>query len=80
MSTLLSTEIPAGLFKAKCLQLMEEVYNKHVSLIITKHGKPIARLVPIEENSVDFFGCMKGTATITGNIISPIEENWDAEK
>lgn len=41
---------------------------------------PNARLVPIEENPVDFFGCMKETATITGDIISPIEETWDADK
>ena len=73
--------IPAGKFKATCLKIMEEVSTYHTEVTITKHGKPIAKLVPIEDKTpVDFFGCMKGMATITGNIISPIDIEWDATK
>ena len=72
--------IQAGEFKAKCLQLMDDVNEKHISVTITKHGKPIARLVPIEETPVDFFGCLKDTATITGDIISPVDEEWEANQ
>lgn len=71
--------IQAGTFKAKCLKLMDEVNEKHISIIITKHGKPIAKLTPIEETSVDFFGCLKNTITIDKDIISPIDVEWEAE-
>lgn len=73
--------IAAGKFKATCLKLMDETCQYHTEIIITKHGKPIAKLVPIDdEGPVNFYGCMKGTATINGNIISPIETEWDATK
>lgn len=81
MSTLSSDiEIPAGVFKATCLQLIEEVHDKHVSLIITKRGKPMAKLVPIDEEPVDFFGCMRNTATINGDIVASLDESWNADE
>jgi len=72
--------LQAGKFKAKCLQLMDEVKEKHISITITKHGKPIAKLVPIEEGAEDFFGCLKGTLTIQGDIVAPIDATWEAAK
>ena len=77
MYTSLST-IPAGKFKAECLRVMDEVNAKHISIIITKHGKPIAKLMPIEETPADFFGCLKGTVTVNQDIIAPIDVEWDA--
>jgi prevent-host-death family protein len=71
--------ISAGVFKAKCLSLMDEVKNKRQPLVITKHGKPVAKLVPVEETEADpIFGFMAGKATITGDVISPAltEEEW----
>jgi prevent-host-death family protein len=74
-------KIPAGQFKAECLKLMDYVKNKHTSFIITKHGVPIARLVPVEEKQpIDLFGALKGTIKIKGDIISSIDEEWDAEQ
>lgn len=73
-------KIPAGQFKAKCLHIMDDVYDKHISIIITKHGKPIAKLVPIDETPTDFFGCLKNTVIIKKNIIAPIDTQWDAEE
>lgn len=70
----------AGKFKAQCLQLMDEVHNKHISITITKHGKPIAKLVPIEEAAIDTFGCLRGTVAIEGDIVAPIDVEWDAMK
>lgn len=70
--------IQAGAFKAKCLQIMDEVNEKHISIIITKHGVPVAKLTPIEDTPVDFFGCLKGTVTIKKDIISPIDTELDA--
>jgi len=72
--------IKAGEFKAKCLQLMDDVSHKHMSITITKHGKPIARLVPIEDVPVDFFGCLKNTVTIHKDIINPLDVEWEANQ
>ena len=71
--------IPAGEFKAKCLKLMDEVKELHQPIVITKHGKPVAQLVPFEEVVVEDFGCMQDTITIQEDITKPIDVTWDAE-
>ncbi len=72
-------KISAGEFKTNCLKLMDEVARTHEPLIITKHGKPIARIIPAEdEEKTVLFGYMAGTAKIRDNIISPIEVDWEA--
>jgi prevent-host-death family protein len=73
-------EIPAGEFKAKCLKLLDDVQQHHREIIVTKRGKPVARLVPLAVEYGDFFGRMKGTGEILGDIVSPIGEVWNAEK
>lgn len=71
--------IQAGKFKAECLKIMNDVQEKKYSIIITKRKKPIAKLVPIEEETSPLlFGKMKGTAHIKGNLIQPTGEKWDA--
>lgn len=70
--------LPAGEFKAKCLQLMDAVQKQHFQIVITKRGKPVAKLVPYETTPPSLFGFMKGSATIHGDIISPIDVQWDA--
>lgn len=69
----------AGQFKAQCLQLMDLVQEKHLSILITKHGVPVAKLVPIDETPIKLFGALKGSIKIEGDIIGPIDEKWDAE-
>ncbi len=71
-------KISAGQFKAKCLKLMDEVRNRREEVIITKRGKPVARLVPCDEKPTPIYGCMKSTVTILGDIVSPVGEKWDA--
>lgn len=44
-------QIKASEFKARCLALLDEVAQSHTSLVVTKHGKPVARLVPLDEAS-----------------------------
>jgi prevent-host-death family protein len=75
-------EVPAGEFKARCLKLMDEVRATRRPIVITKRGRPVARLMPIEEEAPrrEIFGCMKGTVTIHGDIISPIDVDWHAER
>ena len=73
--------IPAGEFKAKCLQLMDKVNKTNEEIIITKYGKPIAKLVAIEaKKKKDIYGCMKGTGRIVGDIISPLDVEWSADE
>jgi len=73
-------EIPAGEFKAKCLKLLDEVQKQRRQVIITKRGKPVARLVPLSEELPDIFGRMKGTGEILGDIVSSTGEIWNADK
>jgi prevent-host-death family protein len=47
--------MPAGIFRRKCLAIIDEVHAKGESIIITKHGKPIAKLVPIPPNRDVFY-------------------------
>jgi prevent-host-death family protein len=72
--------IPAGEFKAKCLRLMDEVAQRRIPVVITKRGKPIAKLVPISEEPIDLFGYMAGTIKICGDIISPIDVEWTGDE
>ncbi len=44
--------VPASVFKARCLALLDEVESTHRSLVVTKHGQPVARVVPIEAATV----------------------------
>ena len=68
----------AGQFKAKCLKAMDEVMRTHVSLVVTKRSIPLVEIIPIEKETRPYFGWMKGTIATTGDIITPIDEVWDA--
>ena len=68
--------IGAGEFKAKCLHLIDEVAEQRAPLVITKRGKPVAKLVPIDNEPVSLFGRMKGTVKILGDIVNgPLDES-----
>jgi prevent-host-death family protein len=73
--------VPASEFKAKCLEILDTVSRRRTSFTISKRGKPVARLVPIDESPAPvLFGRMKGTMKITGDIVSPDPEPWDSER
>lgn len=76
--------IAAGEFKAKCLGLIDEVNATGDTVIITKRGKPMARLLPFEapaqkESPEAIFGCLRHMGTVTGDIVSSefTEEEWE---
>jgi prevent-host-death family protein len=74
-------EIPAGQFKARCLALIDEVNETHRVIIITKRGKPVARLVPLEEAKPrTLFGSLAGHVVEEGDIVSSAGEEWEAER
>jgi prevent-host-death family protein len=74
--------IPAGEFKATCLQLMDEVVTGKLDLTVTKRGKPVMFITapqkqkPIKPRS--FIGAGKGTMTIHGDIVSALPNEWSA--
>ncbi len=72
--------IKASEFKAKCLKIMDEVAATGEPVVITKHGVAIAQLVPINRTPKTLFGALKGSMTITGDIMSPIDVEWEALK
>ena len=69
----------ASEFKAKCLQLMDDVADGGGEIVITKNGKPVSRLVPYRERPKSFFGVDRGRMKIVGDIINPIDVQWEAE-
>ena len=66
-------EIPAGEFKAQCLALLDEVAETGREIIVTKRGKPVAKVVPIEPPK-----SLEGSVTVLGDIINIFDEDdWD---
>ena len=70
--------IKASEFKAKCLKLMDEVAESGEEIVITKNGRPVARLVAYKAKKNKWIGADEGKIEILGDIISPIEVEWEA--
>jgi prevent-host-death family protein len=75
-----SRVIKASEFKAKCLALMDEVERTGEPVVITKNGKPVAELAPHRPSRPNALGLLKDRLAITGDIISPIDVEWEALK
>ena len=74
-------EVPISQFKAKCLALLEQVNKTKTPLRITRHGKPVADVVPavpVVERAA-LFGSMRGSIKILGDIVSPVIDLDDIE-
>jgi prevent-host-death family protein len=72
-------KMPAGEFKARCLAVMESVQKTKESVLITKRGRPVAKLVPADEPARGFLGRLEGIVKIAGDIESPLvpAEAWE---
>lgn len=68
--------INASKFKEQCLSLLDHLSPE--GLVVTKHGKAIARLIPAERSCADLIGSMKGSIKIKGDIMTT-GMKWDAE-
>lgn len=71
-------KMAAGAFKANCLAVMDEVQAKHETVVITKHGKPVAKLVPVYKDADEIYNFLSGKGAITGDVVSPAisPEDW----
>ena len=76
MEDLRRKEIAAGEFKARCLQLMDEVDRDGIEIVITKRGRPVAKLVPARTAKLSPIGWMQGTAEILGDIVTSDPDDW----
>ena len=66
------TDVSISEFKAKCLGLIEQVHKTRQPLRITRHGRPVAEVVPAgPDRKRQFVGDMVGTGKIVGDILSP---------
>ena len=67
----------AGEFKARCLAVLDEVATSKRTIVITKRGRPVAKVVPLAEpDAVP----RQGLILHQGDLVSPIDETWDAER
>ena len=76
MESLRRKEIAAGEFKARCLQLMDEVDRDGIEIVITKRGRPVAKLVPAKIEKLSPIGWMKGRGRILGDIVNSDPTDW----
>jgi prevent-host-death family protein len=74
-------EIPAGEFKTRCLAVMDRVQRTGEPVLITKHGRPVAKLVPAPNGPEEIFGYMAGKVKIVGDIVGPVTpaEDWESK-
>ena len=68
--------IPAGEFKAKCLDLLDKVKERREEYIITKRGVPFAKLTPVEPRAGTLWGFMRGTVLKPDVFLEPNDEPW----
>jgi prevent-host-death family protein len=72
-------DLSATEFKAKCLAYLDQVARTRAEITLTKHGRAVARLVPVEAIEPVVFGRLAGTVQIRADIVRPIDEAWDAD-
>jgi prevent-host-death family protein len=73
-------EMKASEFKAKCLKLMDEVAETGQSVVITKNGKPVSRLVPYRAKAGTLFGLHRDSVRITGDVVASVDAEWEAQE
>jgi prevent-host-death family protein len=70
--------ISAAEFKSRCLTLMDDVNSTRETLVITKRGKPVAKLAPAGKEPREFLGRLKGVIEIVGALDSDPLELWES--
>lgn len=69
--------IPAGKFKAECLALLDRVAETGEALVVTKRGRPVARVVPVEAAPAR---PLRGSVRVLGDIVAPIGVEWNVDE
>ena len=71
--------VSAGNFKTHCLSLINQVAQSRSIVVVTKYGKPVAKLVPFDTNKDINDKPLRGSVTFLGDVISPIDEAWEGD-
>ncbi len=75
--------IAAAEFKTRCLELMDRVSETGVEYVVTKHGRPVAKLVPcppLDPGERPLLGSMKGTVLHYERPLDPLDDEWDVSR
>jgi len=72
--------VPATEFKTHCLALLEEVNKSREPLVVTKHGRPVARVVPYVAEGEGEDNPLKGSVVFEGDIVSPLDVEWEVAR
>lgn len=71
--------IPASEFRAKCLKLIDEIQESGEEIVITKHGRPAAKLMPHAPKRRAPFGRDRHLVRFIGDVVTPLDVEWEAE-
>jgi prevent-host-death family protein len=73
-------KINAAAFKAQCLKLIDEVAETGQPITVTKRGKAKVQIVAVREKPKTLIGATKGTFKILGDIVGPIDDDYDEDR
>jgi prevent-host-death family protein len=65
-------KMPAGEFKAHCLAIMDRVQKTKETVLITKHGRAVAKLIPADDSPAPFLGRLEGIVKVNGDLEAPV--------
>jgi prevent-host-death family protein len=65
-------------FKAKCLDVLDQVAERREPVVVTKRGKPVAQVVPLVARPKRLWGAMKNEIDVRGDIVGPPDVDWEA--
>ena len=72
--------VTASELKAHCSQVIDEVARQRRVILVTRRGRPVARLVPVDEGRPSLFGFAKGCITVRGDLLAPFDADWEAAR
>jgi prevent-host-death family protein len=73
--------VSASELKARCSEVIERVATERHVVTVTKRGKPVARIVPLESTATTtLIGYARGRLTVTGDLLAPIDVEWEAAR
>jgi len=80
ISVVMMKTISAAAFKVTCLEVLDTVAESGQGVVVTKRGKPVARVVPLVNRPDNVVGAMKGAVRSHGDITGPVRVSWKALK
>lgn len=74
-------KITAASFRSNCFKILDEVDKKHKEVIITKRGKPIAKLIRYQTNNASdpLLGSLPNAGSTVGDLTEPLEDEWELD-